>query len=621
MEKYGKILKKYLFMMVILIIFAAQSRVAYAGDGDFIITEEGILSKYIGNDTSVSVPDKVTVIGDGAFANCTQLEELILPEGVIEIRDNAFSGCENLKHITLPDTLTTIQIYAFNNCNSLKEVTIPKSVTRWSISQNDEDYEDGIERYEVDPENVKFSSLDGIVYNKAMTVLLYYPYNRKESTYTLPDSVTDISKADFSGAKNLEHIIFNTKVTMEFDPYGLNSRHFLNSTLERFTVPTDNKTFCDIDGVLFSKDKKILIAYPNERAGETYLIPVGTERLYYYSLSTGNTNNFNLKYVLFPESVKTIDNCTGYYIGSDDAVPYKDLVFFGKKGSVAETYAKANRMQFANYNPTQKETLLLTASELSLVPAATIQIESLLVSSDKTQSISWKSSNSSVVTVNQKGKLSAKKIGSAVISVTTKSGLKATCKITVKLPAPSDISIVKGSSSGVDLTWKKVAGATSYTIYRLANYGYTVNNPDIPYSKLATTTKLSYTDKNVKEATEYNYSIIANHAKPSYRSEYSDPCYLYVPYNVKAVKVTQEKDGALLSWNTDDYSFGIIIYRATSKNGKYNKLYDQISDNASFMDTSVKTGSTYYYKIRSYNAYDDVKIYTGYTNPVSIKIK
>ena len=616
-----KTIKKYLFIIVILIIFAAQSSVTYAGDEDFIITEEGILSKYIGNDTSVSVPDNVTVIGDGAFADCTQIEELILPEGVIEIRDNAFSGCKNLAHITLPSTLTTIQLYAFNYCNSLKEVTIPKSVTWWSLTQNDEYYENGIERYEVDPENTKFSSIDGIVYNKAMTALLYYPYNRKESTYTLPDGVTDISKADFSGAKNLKHIIFNTMVTMEFDAYGLNSRHFLNGTLERFTVPADNKTFCDIDGVLFSKDMKILIAYPEKRAGEMYRIPAGTERLYYYSLSTGNKKAFNLKYVMFPESVKSIDNCTGYYIGSDDAVPYESLIFFGKKGSVSETYTKANRMQFANYNPTKKETLLLTASELSLVPGASAQLESLLVSSDVSQSISWQSGNSSVVKTDQQGKLSAKKIGSAVISVTTKSGLKATCKITVKLPAPSDIRIVKGSPSGVELTWKKVPGATSYTIYRLTNDGYTVINPDTPYRKLATTTKLSYTDKNIKEATGYHYAIIANHAKASYRSEYSDPYYLYVPYNVKSVKVMQGKKGALLSWDTDDYSLGIIIYRATSKNGKYTKLYDRISDNASFTDTSVKTGSTYYYKIQSYYAYDDVKIHTGYTNPVSIKIK
>jgi hypothetical protein len=454
-----------------------------------------------------------------------------------------------------------------------------------------------------------------------MTALLYYPNNRTDNTYTLPDSVTDISKASFSSAKNLKHIIFNSEVTMVFDAYGLNSRHFLNGTLERFTVPTNNKTFCDIDGVLFSKDKKILIAYPEKRAGETYQIPVGTERLYYYSLTVSNSENFNLKYVLFPESVKNIENCTGFYIGSDDAVPYESLVFFGKKGSIVETYAKVNRIQFAIYNPTQKTTLLLTASDLSLIPASTAQIESLLAFSDVTQTVTWQSSNSSIVTTNQQGTLSAKKIGSAVISATTKSGLKATCKITVKLPAPSDIRIVKGSSSGADLTWKKVPGAVSYTIYRLANYDYTITNSDSPYHKLATTAKCSYTDKNVKEASEYNYAIIANHAMPIYRSEYSAPCYLYIPYNVKAVTITQGKNGALLSWNTDDYSFGIIIYRAISKNGKYTKVYDQISDNVCFTDTDVEAGITYYYKIRSYYAYDEVKIYTGYTKPVSIEVK
>ncbi|MDO5541372.1 MAG: Ig-like domain-containing protein [Eubacteriales bacterium] len=45
---------------------------------------------------------------------------------------------------------------------------------------------------------------------------------------------------------------------------------------------------------------------------------------------------------------------------------------------------------------------------------------------------SWKSSNSKVVTVNSKGKLTAKKKGTAVITVTMVSGASAKCKVTVQ---------------------------------------------------------------------------------------------------------------------------------------------------------------------------------------------
>ena len=77
---------------------------------------------------SIIIPEGVTAIGDRAFYNCTNLESIIIPEGVTVIGESAFYNCTNLESIIIPETVKKIDIYAFNNCNSLKSIEIPKAV-------------------------------------------------------------------------------------------------------------------------------------------------------------------------------------------------------------------------------------------------------------------------------------------------------------------------------------------------------------------------------------------------------------------------------------------------------------------------------------------------------------
>lgn len=48
--------------------------------------------------------------------------------------------------------------------------------------------------------------------------------------------------------------------------------------LQRFVVSPNNKKYCAVDGVLYSKDKKVLIAYPNAK-GSKYKVPNGVEEI------------------------------------------------------------------------------------------------------------------------------------------------------------------------------------------------------------------------------------------------------------------------------------------------------------------------------------------------------
>lgn len=84
--------------------------------------------------TSFAIPNGVTSISVGAFADCSSLTSVTIPDSVTSIGDSAFSECSSLTGITIPDGVTSIGNYTFFNCSSLTSVTIPNSVI--SIGEN-----------------------------------------------------------------------------------------------------------------------------------------------------------------------------------------------------------------------------------------------------------------------------------------------------------------------------------------------------------------------------------------------------------------------------------------------------------------------------------------------------
>ena len=112
---------------------------------------------------TIVIPQYVTVIDDGALADCPSLTSIsvdsanthydsrgecnavvhtwkgslmivagcsttIISDDVRYIAPMAFSGCRNLKSITLPEKMTEIGGQAFRNCSSLTEFVIPQGV-------------------------------------------------------------------------------------------------------------------------------------------------------------------------------------------------------------------------------------------------------------------------------------------------------------------------------------------------------------------------------------------------------------------------------------------------------------------------------------------------------------
>ncbi|MCR4645092.1 MAG: leucine-rich repeat domain-containing protein [Oscillospiraceae bacterium] len=100
----------------------------YADGASLIYAGPHILCGCKPDTMSVTVPEGVHTIADGAFADQWYLKEVILPSTLRHIGFSAFSGCSSLREIVLPAGMETIGSKAFMDCTHLSSVRIPSSV-------------------------------------------------------------------------------------------------------------------------------------------------------------------------------------------------------------------------------------------------------------------------------------------------------------------------------------------------------------------------------------------------------------------------------------------------------------------------------------------------------------
>lgn len=114
----------------------------------------------------------------------------------------------SLQSIILPSSTNSIGFVAFAGCTGIKSITIPSSV----ILISDAAFYLFVGSINVDASNPTYSSIDGVLYNKKQTVLIYYP-RLKSGHFDIPGSVTSIGEAAFIDCDGLTSVTIPSSVT------------------------------------------------------------------------------------------------------------------------------------------------------------------------------------------------------------------------------------------------------------------------------------------------------------------------------------------------------------------------------------------------------------------------
>lgn len=234
---------------------------------------------------TVVIGDKVSSIGDNAFARCVSLANINLPNSVSYIVFGVFSGCINLTSIDLPTSLYLLNYSVFSGCTNLARVNLAL------VTQIGEGAFSGcnIKEFTVSENNRVYSSLDGVLFNKDKTELVMYPKAKSSQKYVIPNSVTSVNDEAFGNCNNLASITIGDNVAR------MNSLN-IGSKLIEYIVTENNTNYSSLDGVLFDKDKTELIAYPTAKVSSSYIIPSSVIKIkksvsFNSNLTTINLNN------------------------------------------------------------------------------------------------------------------------------------------------------------------------------------------------------------------------------------------------------------------------------------------------------------------------------------------
>ncbi len=174
---------------------------------------------------------------------------------------------------------------------------------------------------------------------------------------------------------------------------------------------------------------------------------------------------------------------------------------------------------------------------------------------------------------------------------TANSALSAAVAVTCRCARPVVKPDYLISTGKPYIKWTAVSGASKYYVYRSGS-------KDGTYTLLGTTTATNYTDKKANAGYTYYYKVkavskVSSGANSYYSVVIGATCHCARP----SVKITTSNGSPRLTWNAVAGANKYEVYRATSKNGSYTKMFT--TSNLSYTNTSAKAGTTYYYKVKA----------------------
>ena len=342
--------------------------------------------------TSVEIPDTVTEISRYAFAQ-TGLENIELPSSVTTLQYEIFSG-GNLLQISIPDSVTGMGNAIFQNCSKLQKVKLPKA--RYNIS---------------DYTFAGCTSLEEIQLPKTVTTIWPHAFDGCSSLKKVEwsDCLESIKDNAFKGCTSLTEIVIPNTVR------ELGNEAFRNCDgLEKIVIPNSVTTIGN--GVLYDCDSLTNIS-----------VGVGISKLSESCFEHCD----NLEKIVLPYTIKSIDKSafkecialkeitiprnTSSIGTSVFSYPAK-MTIYGVAGTYAEKYAGEKGIKFVAIDK-KTEKVSLDKSEVTINEGQTVQLSLNVEPKDFTDEVSWKSTDSNIVTVSDTGVVTAENTGTAKIKV------------------------------------------------------------------------------------------------------------------------------------------------------------------------------------------------------------
>ena len=248
------------------------------------------------------IPETVTELGDFAFAYSENIENIAIPSYVTTVSHGIFTSCTNLKKLQFPNTISFSE--SLNECNYAEKITVNKDdiIIEWgddntyatelyldkTIDTLGFFYEvytviDGFGKITVEEGNENYKVVDGVLYDKDIKTLFFFPNGTDQKSFVMPDSVVEIDPITYHNHfKNLTSLtlgknfrISETSLDEYVNKYGEWMGYYIyyssafallqSPSLEEIKVSEENELFSAENGILYSKDKKALVIYPQSK--------------------------------------------------------------------------------------------------------------------------------------------------------------------------------------------------------------------------------------------------------------------------------------------------------------------------------------------------------------------
>ena len=543
------------------------------------------------NIKSVTFSENLNTIADSAFKGCSSIENLSFNKNLREIGNNAFEECSSVKNVTFNDLLNTIGESAFANCSSVEKVDLPESVS--SVGK---DAFEGCKAIKNITLSSKLNYVNDGVFSGCSSL----------ESVDLPDNISEIGANSFADCTNLKNIRFG-KNLIHIDSYAFSGC----SSLKSIEFPAGlqyiwSKAFIDCTNLSSVK------------------LNSGLKQISDYAFY----NCLNLKKVRIPSSDTYLcDYSLGYYGKNDNNYKIPDFIIVGDINSCAQRYANNNGFKFEKYK------VNLSTPQITSLKNTTggVKLQWNKVNGAygyrlyyRPASGGWKRFKDTTATSFTDSSVVPNKTETYTIRCLDKdgntiSGFNSNGWSIKYVPVAPTISKLENTSSGIKLTWNKIAGVYGYRLYYKTSSG--------GWKRFKDTTATSFTDSGVSPNRTETYTIRCidkngNTVSGFYSKGWSKK---YTPVAPTISKLDNTSGGIKLSWNKVTGAYGYRLYRKTSSGWK--RIKDTTA--TTYTDSAVKSGRTETYTIRcidkngktvsGYNSKGWSKKYV-YNPPKSIKL-